>query len=193
MEPMSARAQWSVYTPRHIGNWLFATRYVQSDVRPDYVLNLLANSPVHTIVCILPDGEVSAVAERLEDCARGAEGTEDWDDAHSVLFVHRNVFVVTLKRIVSEVSVQQAVVVDGRAFAIVQCRVQLSNTAVAVGIVAAFAKVTRLHIGDNSLPPRLVSIVHDSVYKKRCSFVDGNLGRHEGANVRVVPKLAIGH
>ena len=27
----------------------------------------------------------------------------------------------------------------------------------------------------------------------RCSFVDGNLGRHTRANVRVVPKLAVGH
>ena len=81
-------------------------------------------------------------------------------------FVHRNVFVVTLKRIVSEVSVQQTVVFDGRAFAIVHCRVQPYNTAVAVGIVTALGRATRL-------PPWLRSTVHDSVYKHGVRLLTG--------------------
>ena len=76
---------------------------------------------------------------------------------------------VTLKRQVSEVSVQQDVVLDGSSFAIVHCRVQPYNTAVAVGIVTAPGKATRL-------PPWLRSIVHDSVFKHGVSLLTGIWG-----------------
>ena len=78
-------------------------------------------------------GGHSAVAESLMDCTRGAAETKDVADDHNVYLVHCNVFLVTLKRQVSTVSVQESVVFDGRAFAIVNCRGGPNNTAVAVG------------------------------------------------------------
>ena len=77
--------------------------------------------------------------------------------------------LVTLKRIVSEVSVQQIVVFDGRAFAIVHCRVQPYNTAVAVCIVTAPGTSIWL-------PPWLRSTDHDSVYKHGVRLLTGIWG-----------------
>ena len=76
---------------------------------------------------------------------------------------------VTLKRLVSEVSVQQAVDFDVSSFAIVHCRVQPYNTAIVVGIVAAPGKATRL-------PPWQRSTVHDSVFKHGVSLLTGIWG-----------------
>ena len=154
-----------MHKPRHIGNWIFATWYIQENANPVHLLGLIANTGVHTIVCILEDPS-SAVAEALMDCSHLAEGTEAVNDSHRVCFVNRCVFMVTLKRQVSEVSVQQTTVFDEGAFAIVHCRVQPLNTAVAVGIVTAPGKAKKL-------PPWLRSTVHDSVYKHGVRLLTG--------------------
>ena len=75
----------------------------------------------------------------------------------------------TLTRQVSEVTVQQTVVFDGRAFAIVHCRAQPYNTAVSVGIVTAPGRATRL-------PPWLRGTAHDSVYKHGVDLLTGIWG-----------------
>ena len=77
---------------------------------------------------------------------------------------------VTLKRHVWDVSVQQTSVREKVwAFAIVHCRVQTYNTAVAVGIVTALGKAKQL-------PPWLMQIVHDSVYNHGVSLLTGLWG-----------------
>ena len=91
---------------------------------------------------------------------------------------------VTHKRHVSEVSVQQTVVFDGRAFAIVHCRVQPYNTAVAVGIVTAPGRATRL-------PPWLRSTVHDSVFKHGVSLLTGIWGDTKEQMSELCPNLPL--
>ena len=129
------------------------------------------------------------------DCTRGAAEAKDVADDRNVYLVHCNVFLVTLKRQVSTVSVQESVVFDGRAFAIVNCRGGPNNTAVAVGIVAALPNCTRAELGDTRLPEQLMSVVNNSVYKHGVRWLTGFWGNakdHMSELCQILP-LATGH
>ena len=170
--PLARPSNIRLATPHHIGNLIFATWFIQPNANWEHVLNLIANTSVHTIVCIVPDHH-SAVAESLMDCTRGVAEAKDVTGDRNVYLVHCNVFLVTLKRQVSTVSVQESVVFDGRAFAIVNCRGGPNNTAVAVGIVAALPHCTGAELGDTRLPEQLMSVVNNSVYKHGVRLLTG--------------------
>ena len=121
-------------------------------------------------MCIV-EAHDSAVAECLMECTHRAAGTlaEAVLDSHSVYFVNRNVFLVSLKRRVSEVSVQRTSVQEDESFAIVHFRLQPFKTAVAVGIVTAPGTTRRL-------PSWLTSAVYNSVNKHGVCLLTGMWG-----------------
>ena len=165
------RSWWSAHQPRvSIGNMIFSTWYVQDDANPTHVLNKIANSPLHVIVVILEVAE-SAVADALMRCTHAGEGTEAVTDNHCVYFINRCVFVVTLKRQVTEFMVQRTSYFDTATFAIVHLRVKPLDTAVAVGIVESG------HYLVNRLPPWLMSALHDAVYQHGVRLLTGTWGR----------------
>ena len=71
------------------------------------MLNLLSTSPIHVLAIILEDAN-SAVADFLMSCTHAGPGTDAVLDNHSVFFINRRVFLVTLQRQVTECTVHRS-------------------------------------------------------------------------------------